>query len=95
MTKASCWSRLRQSFFQILRINVRLRRRKTGRAVIEQAGEFRPDIVFMDIQMPGINGIDAIKEIRKFNNSAIFIVVTAYDKFGYAQQALSLGCWII
>ena len=64
---------------------------KTGRAVIEQAGEFRPDIVFMDIQMPGINGIDAIKEIRKFNNSAIFIVVTAYDKFGYAQQALSLG----
>ena len=64
---------------------------KTGRAVIEQAEEFRPDIIFMDIQMPGINGIDAIREIRKFNTSAIFIVVTAYDKFDYAKSALSLG----
>jgi two-component system response regulator YesN len=64
---------------------------KTGRTVIEKAEEFRPDIVFMDIQMPGINGIDAIREIRKFNTSAIFIVVTAYDKFDYAKNALSLG----
>ncbi|MCI1723617.1 MAG: response regulator [Lachnospiraceae bacterium] len=64
---------------------------KTGRTVIEQAEEFRPDIVFMDIQMPGINGIDAIREIQKFNTSAIFIVVTAYDKFDYAKNALSLG----
>ena len=38
---------------------------KTGRNVIELAEQFRPDIAFMDIQMPGINGIDAMKEIRK------------------------------
>ena len=37
---------------------------RTGRAVIELAQEFRPDIVFMDIEMPGINGIDAIREIK-------------------------------
>ena len=30
---------------------------KTGRAVVELAESFRPDIAFMDIQMPGINGI--------------------------------------
>ena len=34
---------------------------RTGRDVIELSEIFRPDIVFMDIQMPGINGIDAIR----------------------------------
>ena len=64
---------------------------KTGRSVIELAESFRPDIAFMDIQMPGINGIDAMKEIQKQNTSIIFIVMSAYDKFDYAKEAISLG----
>ena len=44
---------------------------KTGRSVIELAENFRPDIAFMDIQMPGINGIEAMKEIRKQNKNII------------------------
>ena len=64
---------------------------KTGRAVIEKAETFHPDIVFMDIHMPGINGIQAMREIRKFNNSALFYVVSAYDKFDYAKEAINLG----
>ena len=64
---------------------------KTGRKVIELAETFRPDIAFMDIQMPGINGIDAMKEIRKTNTKIEFIVMTAYDKFNYAKQAANLG----
>ncbi len=64
---------------------------KTGRSVIELAEHFRPDIVFMDIQMPGINGIEAMKEIREGNKNTIFIVISAYDKFDYAKEAISLG----
>ncbi|MBP5197642.1 MAG: response regulator [Lachnospiraceae bacterium] len=64
---------------------------KTGRGVVELAQEFRPDIAIMDIQMPGINGIDAMKEIQSFNPSIIFIVMSAYDKFDYAKQAIDLG----
>lgn len=64
---------------------------KTGRAVIEQAGSFRPDIAFVDIQMPGLSGIQAIKEVRKFNPSIVFIIITAFDKFSYAQEAVNLG----
>ena len=63
---------------------------KTGRSVIELAESFRPDIAVMDIQMPGINGIDAMKEIKKSNSSTVFIVMSAYDKFDYAQEAISL-----
>ena len=61
---------------------------KTGRSVIELAESFRPDIAIMDIQMPGINGIEAMKEIRQNNRNMIFIVMSAYDKFDYAQEAI-------
>ncbi len=64
---------------------------KTGRQVIEKAEAFRPDIVFMDIHMPGINGIDAIREIKRYNKTIVFIVISAYDKFTYAKEALNLG----
>ena len=64
---------------------------KTGRSVIELAERFRPDIAFMDIQMPGINGIDAMREIGKVSPSTIFIVMSAYDKFDYAKEAINLG----
>ena len=64
---------------------------KTGRSIIELAERFRPDIAFMDIQMPGINGIDAMKEIRTFSRKMVFIVVSAYDKFDYAKEAINLG----
>lgn len=64
---------------------------KTGRDVIELAESFRPDIAFMDIQMPGINGIEAIREIQKSNPSVVFIIVSAYDKFDYAKEGINLG----
>lgn len=64
---------------------------KTGRSVIELAESFRPDIAIMDIQMPGINGIDAMKEIRQTNSNTVFIVMSAYDKFDYAKEAIKLG----
>lgn len=64
---------------------------KTGRSVIELAENFRPDIAIMDIQMPGINGIDAMKEIRQTNTNTVFIVMSAYDKFDYAKEAIKLG----
>ena len=68
-----------------------VRTAKTGRAVIEVAEEFRPDIAMMDIQMPGINGIEAIEEIKTFCPRTCFIIMSAYDTFDYAKKAMSLG----
>jgi two-component system, response regulator YesN len=64
---------------------------RSGREAIEKAAVFRPDIVLMDIKMPGISGLDAIADIKKFHNSAVFIVMTAYEKFDFAKEALHLG----
>lgn len=64
---------------------------KTGNTAVSLADEFRPDIIFMDIHMPGMNGIDAIKEIKEKHENTLFVVITAYDKFDYAKEALSLN----
>ena len=87
LMRESLSNMIRQSFDADLEIETA----KSGRSAIEQAETFHPDIIFMDIQMPGINGIQALKEIRKFNSSAICFILTAYDTFDYAQEAVALG----
>ena len=64
---------------------------KNGRMAIELAESFRPDIILMDIQMTGINGIEAMEEIKREHKNIIFIVLTAYDKFEYSQKAIDIG----
>lgn len=64
---------------------------RNGRYLIEMFNRSHPDIVVADIQMPGINGIAAIRELSKTNPDTIFIIMTAYDRFEYAKEALNLG----
>lgn len=64
---------------------------KNGREAIEIAEQIRPDIVIMDIKMPGINGIKAIEEIKKTLSNTYFIMLTAYDYFDFAVEAVKLN----
>lgn len=51
------------------------------------------DIIFMDIRMPGLNGLETVSLIKQINPNAVIIIVTAYDQFQYAQEALNLGAY--
>ncbi len=64
---------------------------KNGRQAIEVAESFQPDIAFLDIQMPGINGLKAMEEICSQNSRIKVLILTAYDNFDYAKEALRLG----
>ncbi|KAF0193417.1 MAG: two component system response regulator, partial [Bacteroidetes bacterium] len=64
---------------------------RSGREAIEKVEAAVPDIIFMDIRMPGINGIEAIREIKKQHRQIIFIVLTAFDQFDFAREAVNLG----
>ncbi|HWQ98979.1 MAG TPA: helix-turn-helix domain-containing protein [Clostridia bacterium] len=64
---------------------------KTGYDAVELAERFRPDIAVMDIRMPGINGMEAIQAIQATSPGILFIVLTAYDKFEYAKEAIRLS----
>src|SRR5699024_10638148 len=62
-----------------------------GRQAIELVETTEPDIIFMDIKMPGINGLEAIAEINEKYPAIKFILVSAYDFFDYAKEAMQFG----
>lgn len=64
---------------------------KNGRQAIELAETFQPDMAFLDIQMPGINGLKAMEEICAQNPKVKILILTAYDNVDYAKEALRLG----
>ncbi len=66
---------------------------KTGYDAVELSERFRPDIAVMDIRMPGINGMEAIQAIQAISPGTLFIVLTAYDKFEYAKEAIRLSAF--
>jgi DNA-binding NarL/FixJ family response regulator len=62
-----------------------------GREAIEQFRKHRPDITLMDLQMPVMNGTDAILEIRREFPNARIIVLTTYSGDAQAVRALAAG----
>lgn len=63
----------------------------SGRRAIEEVERNVPDLIFMDIRMPGINGLEAIKEIKSRHAQVVVIVLTAFDQFDFAKEAVNLG----
>lgn len=64
---------------------------RSGREAIEIAEAAKPDLIFMDIKMPGINGIDAIKEIKAIYPYVQFVIISACEQFEFAKEAVNLG----
>lgn len=62
-----------------------------GREAVEVADQYKPDVMLMDIKMPGIDGLEAIERIRRNHPDIKFIIVSAFDTFDYAKQAIRHG----
>jgi len=64
---------------------------KDGAEAVELARRIKPDLILIDIKMPGLDGLQASAIIRAELPSTKIIFLTAYDEFSYVQQALKLG----
>lgn len=53
--------------------------------------ETQPDVVFVDIRMDEMDGLELIERLRQEEKKAVYVIVTAYDEFSYAKRAISLG----
>ena len=62
-----------------------------GKEALEAAKVWKPNIIITDIAMPFINGLELIKELQKIGISSKNIIISGYDEFEYAKQAISLG----
>lgn len=66
---------------------------KNGTEALESVRIHRPEIIIIDINMPLLNGLDAIERIKIIHPDAVIIIVSGYDRFEYAQKAISLGVY--
>ena len=61
-----------------------------GRKASQICDEVKPDIALLDIEMPGMNGIELAKYIKEKYADCIIIFITAYDRFDYAIEAIHI-----
>lgn len=62
-----------------------------GFEAIEKVKQYNPDLVLMDMRMPKMNGAEAIKRIREFNDEVKFIILTTYSNEEYVFDGIKAG----
>jgi DNA-binding NarL/FixJ family response regulator len=65
---------------------------ETGEDSVEQARSLQPDLVLMDVNLPGINGLDATREILSDRGDAVVVLLlSTYEEDEYAPRAAECG----
>ena len=62
-----------------------------GQTALELIENVHPDVVFVDIRMPGLSGLEVIEHFYKKYPDMIFVLVSAYKEFEYARKGMELG----
>ncbi len=68
---------------------------ENGYQAIEAAKQVPFDLVFMDIKMPGINGVQTFREVKRINPQAAVIMMTAYSVEDLVREALEEGAYAV
>lgn len=63
----------------------------TGEDGVQQANAIVPDLILMDLSLPGISGFEAIEQIRKTNMKVPIIVLSAHAMDSYMDEAIAIG----
>lgn len=63
---------------------------ENGLEALELVAQLKPDIIFVDINMPFVSGLEMIEQLGQLLERCIVIVITGHDEFTYAQKALKL-----
>lgn len=64
---------------------------ENGEELIQRTRQMMPDLIFLDIKMPKMGGLEAFEVLQKQYPSILWVIVSGYADFSYARQALVLG----
>lgn len=64
---------------------------ENGQEAIDILLKYQPDILLLDVQMPQKTGIDVMKEAKRAGLNPVVVILSGYDEFQYAQQAIRFG----
>ncbi len=62
-----------------------------GEALLEEAAELDPDIVILDITMPGLPGIETARRLRETGSHAKIVFLTVHEDLDFIREALTTG----
>ena len=62
-----------------------------GQDAVNKAEQNKPDVLLMDITMPGMNGIEALKHVRKVSPESRVLILTMHDDHAYLRSVLAAG----
>lgn len=62
-----------------------------GEQGLKLAKELKPDLIFADIEMPKLNGLEMIEKIKEDGLDPYFVILSGYSDFKYAQKGIRLG----
>lgn len=62
-----------------------------GRAALEIVRNHRPDLVLLDMKIPGMDGLEILKQVKEYDRSIKVIMMTAYGELDMIKEATDLG----
>jgi PAS domain S-box-containing protein len=83
----------RESLRMLLKIAYEIKTADGANAALREIGEFRPDLVIMDIKMPEMNGLEVLRRIKQQDPSIEVVMITAYASLETVKLALSHGAF--
>ena len=64
---------------------------QTGEDAVTMAADLQPDLVLMDVNLPGINGVDATRRILSASDTVVVLLLSTYEEAEYAPRAVECG----
>ena len=63
----------------------------SGDQIVAAAGEHRPDVALLDVEMPGMDGIEATQALKRAHPGTRVLIVTTFGRPGYLRRAMQAG----